>query len=117
MPKKLPTASTRPVQVDFRLEEWGTAIRNGRLRQRLKAQDVCERVGMTHTTLRRLERGDPGAGVGLYLAVFHLLGMLDHMTPPVAPELLAEPGVRRVQTLSVDILGPFGGKEDIFGDF
>lgn len=110
MPKKSLNANTLSYPAELRLQEWGTCIRNSRLRQRLKALDVCERVGITHTTLRRLERGDPGAGAGLYLAVFHLLGILDQVVPSVRPELLEPAANQRVVTRYVDVFGP-----DIFG--
>ena len=96
MPKKLLPAASIPYPVEYRLQEWGTCIRNSRLRQRLKAAELCERVGITHTTLRRLEQGDPGAGVGLYLAVFQLLGVLDRAAPPLAPELMESTAHQRV---------------------
>ena len=47
----------------------------------MRASDLCERMSITHSTLRRLENGDVGAGVGLYLNALMILGALEVATP------------------------------------
>lgn len=97
MPKKSLDTFTLSVQVEARLQEWGLCIRNSRIRQHLRVQDVCERMGIAHTTLRRIERGDPGAGVGLYLTLFHLLGALEQAAPLLPAALLEGSSHHRVR--------------------
>ena len=87
MPKKLLTIDSLPTLVQERLHSWGRCIRAQRLRQRITAADLCERMGISAATLRRLEHGDPGAGAGVYLTALLTLGVGDEATPPLEPTL------------------------------
>lgn len=84
MPKKLSPQVVIPTLVAERLHIWGRCIRTQRVRQRVPARDLCERIGISDATLRRLERGDPGAGASTYLTALLVLGMLD-MAVPMLP--------------------------------
>lgn len=81
MPKKLLHAEMVPTQVQERLRIWGGCIRQQRLRQGIVAEDLCSRMDISDATLRRLEKGDPGAGAGMYLAAMLILGLLDEAAP------------------------------------
>lgn len=83
MPRKIRAAHAVPTLVQERLTVWGRAIRHQRLRQKIRAADLCARLDVSDATLRRLERGDPGAGAALYLAALSVLGMLDIAAPPL----------------------------------
>jgi transcriptional regulator with XRE-family HTH domain len=87
MPKKLSTAETWPTLVQERLTIWGKCIHVQRLQQRITAADLCERLGISRATLRRLEQGDPGAGAGAYLTALLTLGVADKATPSLPAEL------------------------------
>jgi hypothetical protein len=87
MPKKLSTAAMWPTLVQERLTEWGRCIHTQRLQQRITVADLCQRLGISEPTLRRLERGDPGAGAGAYLNALLVLGMSDEATPALRPQL------------------------------
>lgn len=94
MPKK--TAPERlPTLVTERLAQWGNCIKTLRLTQKLRIQDLCARMQITHTTLRRLEKGDPGAGAGLYLHAMMVLGALE-LAAPLLPAALIQ--VERTQS-------------------
>lgn len=97
MPKKLLNSKTLPTLAQERLNIWGRCIHTQRLRQRITAADLCARMSISEATLRRLERGDPGAGAGAYLAALLILGVLDEATPPLAPSLWADAPHRRVK--------------------
>jgi transcriptional regulator with XRE-family HTH domain len=97
MPKKLLDANSLPTLVQERLVTWGRCIHTQRLRQRITASDLSERMGISEATLRRLERGDPGAGVGAYLTALLILGVADQATPPLPPSLWSEMPNRRVK--------------------
>ena len=64
-----------------RLRAWGAAIRMQRVAQGLRAVDLCARMGISHPTLLRAERGEPGVAAGVYLAALHILGLLDQAAP------------------------------------
>lgn len=87
MPKKIADANTWPTIVLERLVVWGRCIQTQRLQQRIKAEDLCARLGISRATLRRLENGDPGAGVGAYLTALMVLGLADQLTPSASPSL------------------------------
>jgi len=57
------------------LEEVGTNIKLARLRRKLSAQMVAERAGMSRTTLRAIESGEPGITIGAYANVLLCLGL------------------------------------------
>lgn len=58
-----------------RLREVGENLRLARLRRRLHAQQVAERAGLSRTTLRAIERGDPSVSFGAYANVLFSLGL------------------------------------------
>lgn len=87
MPKKLTPTETWPTLVQERLSIWGRCIRTQRLRQRVTVTDLSTRLGISKTTLLRLEKGDPGAGAGAYLTALLALGVADRAVPALPAEL------------------------------
>jgi len=87
MPKKLSTTESWPTLVQERLTAWGKCIAAQRLRQRITAVDLSARLGISRATLVRLEKGDPGAGVGAYLTALLALGIFDQAAPALPAEL------------------------------
>ena len=81
MPKKNLDRKAVPTLVQERLRVWGLVIRKQRALQRIRAVDLGARMEISETTLRRLERGDPGIGAALYLMAFQILGIFDELTP------------------------------------
>lgn len=47
--------------------------------------EVAERLQISRVTLKRMESGDPGVGMGSYLRLLDLYGMADHMAQLAAP--------------------------------
>ena len=97
MPAKLLTTYTLPTLVEERLLSWGRCIHTQRLRQRITAADLCERISISEATLRLMEKGDPGTGVGAYLTALLVLRVADEATPALAPSLWSDPPQRRVK--------------------
>jgi hypothetical protein len=87
MPKKLATAASWPTLVQERLIEWGRCINTQRLRQRIPVADLAARLGVSRTTVLRMEKGDPGAGAGAYLTALVALGVADQLAPAAPPVL------------------------------
>lgn len=87
MPKKLRNPETTPSLVQERLITWGRCIRTQRVAQKILARDLCSRVGIAEATLRRLERGDPGASAAVYLNAMMVLGVLEFAAPALDPQL------------------------------
>ena len=97
MPKKLLNTYTLPTLVQERLSTWGRCIHSQRLRQRITAADLCQRMSISEATLRRMERGDPGTGVGAYLTALLILGVIDEPSPALATSLWSDLPHRRVK--------------------
>ncbi|MCP4599838.1 MAG: helix-turn-helix transcriptional regulator [Proteobacteria bacterium] len=57
------------------LKELGVNIKLARLRRKLSAGLVAERVGMSRTTLRAIENGEAGVTIGAYANVLMCLGL------------------------------------------
>jgi transcriptional regulator with XRE-family HTH domain len=97
MPKKLLRSEAFPTLVQERLITWGRCVNAQRLLQRITAADLCARMGVSEATLRRMERGDPGTGVGAYLSAFLILGVLDEAAPSLMTSLWSDSPHRRVK--------------------
>lgn len=57
------------------LADLGARLRLARLRRRYAAATVAARAGLTRVTLSRVEKGDPGTGLGAYASVLRVLGL------------------------------------------
>ena len=59
------------------LQIMGEQIKLARLRRELSAELVCERAGISRTTLWEIEKGSSTVSIGSYAAVLHALGGMD----------------------------------------
>jgi transcriptional regulator with XRE-family HTH domain len=73
------TVQTLPIPVKSALRKLGSDIRDARLRRRIPAAVMAQRAFISRTTLVKVEKGDPGVGIGTYAAVLFALGMLDRL--------------------------------------
>ena len=72
----MPRQSTTPHPAVRRLlADLGQNIRLARLRRGFSMELVAERAGMSRTTLRAVESGEPGVTLGSYANVMHSLGL------------------------------------------
>jgi DNA-binding XRE family transcriptional regulator len=74
----MPT-QTLPIPVKSGLRKLGSDIRDARLRRRIPSAVMAQRAFISRTTLVKVEKGDPGVGIGTYAAVLFALGMLDRL--------------------------------------
>ncbi len=65
------------------VEDIGGVIRDARLRHGLTQEDLAKDAGVTARWLRAIERGKPGAEIGLILRVISRLGIEINMSDPV----------------------------------
>ena len=61
------------------LIELGENIRLARLRRDLSSEQIAERAGIARNTLIKIERGDEGVAMGMYLRVLVALGLQDDL--------------------------------------
>ena len=53
----------------------GKMIRLGRMGRRLTAQELAERIGVSRSTLQRIEKGDPKVEIGLMFEAAAIVGV------------------------------------------
>lgn len=87
MPLKKLTANRVHFDVSDTLSTWGRCVRTQRVRQKLVASDLAQRIGVSEPTLRRLEKGDPGVAASVYLSALLTLGVFQDAIHPLAPVL------------------------------
>lgn len=61
------------------LERLGYDIRAARLRRGVAVADLAARSGSSLSTIARLERGDPGVGIGALADVLVALGLVERL--------------------------------------
>ena len=87
MAKKTPAHTVAPSLVAERLQSWGMCVRKQRIAQRITARDLCDRLGISHPTLQRMERGEFTVSAGAYLAALNVLGVLEHAAPAIRNDI------------------------------
>jgi transcriptional regulator with XRE-family HTH domain len=58
----------------------GDRLRAARLRRRLSATEMAERVGVSRSTVARLEAGDPRVALGVMVRYLGVLGVDDDLS-------------------------------------
>lgn len=81
----MPTPHHPSIAVRRSLRKLGRDIHDARRRRGLPAEVVAERAFTTRPTLRRIEAGDHGVGMGIYAAVLQALGLLDGLAQLADP--------------------------------
>ena len=61
------------------LTQFGAGLRALRLRRRIPIDYAAQVASISRSTLHKMERGDPGVGLGSYAAVLHYYGMLGRL--------------------------------------
>ncbi len=70
------------------LSSLGDNLRMARLRRRLSARQVAERAGISRPTLAAIEKGSENVGMGAYVNVIMVLGLLDDLVKVAADDEL-----------------------------
>ena len=68
-----------PIPVKNALRKLGSDIRDARRRRRIPVAIMAQRAFISRPTLLKLEKGDPGVGMGTYSTVLFVLGMIDKL--------------------------------------
>lgn len=85
MPKHTPALDALPPAAAQALRGLGENLAIARLRRRESQREWAGRLGCSVPTLIRLERGDPGVGVGLYATALWLIGRVAGLSALAAP--------------------------------
>ncbi len=68
-----------PLPVKRALTKLGDDIRTARIRRRISTTLMSERMMVTRTTYRKVERGDAGVSMGIYATALFILGMTQRL--------------------------------------
>lgn len=74
-----------PLTVRRALKALGTDIGIARKRRRLSMRVVAQRAFISRNTLTRVERGDAGVSIGIYVTVLFVLGLADRLSQLADP--------------------------------
>lgn len=78
-------ARSLPARTRLSARRIGANLTAWRKLQRLTAEQVAERAGISRGTLRRLENGEPSVGLDVFLNVARALGVLDRLVESLDP--------------------------------
>jgi transcriptional regulator with XRE-family HTH domain len=81
------SSSSRPISyaVDSAAREIGVHLATWRKLQRLTAQQLSERAGISRSTLSKLENGDSSVGFDVVLRVARALGVMQRLEDALDP--------------------------------
>jgi transcriptional regulator with XRE-family HTH domain len=68
-----------PPRVTDALARLGAGLKNLRARRRMPMAYAADRASISRSTLYKVERGDPGVGLGVYATVLQGYGMLERL--------------------------------------
>lgn len=109
MPKAPQALQTLPAAVTGALAALGENLAVARLRRRESQRAWAQRLGVSVPTLIRLEKGDPGVGMGIYATALWLIGRaqaLPELADPQADRGALERDVRAAVTRRAARRGP-----------
>lgn len=86
MPKQNITEDAAPAALVEAVQGLGERIRLARRRRQLRQVDLAAKAGIPSRTLRRVEGGELGTGVGVYAAVLWALGLLNDLAAVADPD-------------------------------
>jgi transcriptional regulator with XRE-family HTH domain len=86
MPRRNVNHESAPAAVVDGVTRLGRHIATARIRRQLREEDLAAKAGITRMTLRRVEAGALGTGIGAYAAVLWALGLDDDLAAVAAPD-------------------------------
>ena len=85
MPKSPQALSSLPPAATRALRTLGENLAIARVRRRESQRVWAKRLGVSVPTLIRMERGDPGVGVGIYVTALWMIGRAEGLPELAAP--------------------------------
>lgn len=68
-----------PLPVERAMKKFGHDLALARRRRRFSQQSMAERIGISVSSLRRLEKGDPGLSWGTVVRALYIMGELNRV--------------------------------------
>lgn len=85
MPRQPVALGQLPPLVNKALEQLGENLALARVRRRESQRAWAQRLGVSVPTLVRLERGDPGVGLGIVATALWMMGRVDALPAAADP--------------------------------
>jgi transcriptional regulator with XRE-family HTH domain len=73
-------------EIEQELRRIGEGVRIARVRRRMTQEELAARVGTSFHTIRKIEKGAPGTGIGFYLQALWVLGLFGDVRLIADPE-------------------------------
>lgn len=86
MPRRNVNYEAAPGAVADTVSQLGQNIATARIRRHLREADLAAKAGITRTTLRRVEAGALGTGIGAYVAVLWALDLHHNIGEVASPD-------------------------------
>jgi transcriptional regulator with XRE-family HTH domain len=86
MPKQNVTEEAAPAALVEAVQALGERIKLARQRRKIRQVDLAAKAGITTKTLRRIEGGELGTGIGVHAAVLWVLGLLGDLAAVANPD-------------------------------
>jgi hypothetical protein len=86
MPRQPEALSSLPAAASAALKQLGENLAIGRVRRRESQRVWAKRLGVSVPTLIRMERGDPGIGIGILATALWMLGRTQALPALADPE-------------------------------
>lgn len=86
MPRRNVNFEAAPAAVVDTAARLGQSIATARVRRQLREEDLAARAGISRVTLRRVEAGALGTGIGAYVAALWALGLHHDLGEVASPE-------------------------------
>jgi len=79
------TVNSRSPATQKALEAMGAHLKMARVKRRISVKSFAARVGVSQSTVIRLEKGDAGVSIGTLAMAFLVLGEIDRITELLDP--------------------------------
>ena len=86
MPKASLATKALPVSAAKAVELFGRDIAAARIRRRIPQRLMAEKMMVSFDTVQRLERGDPGVGLGVVATALWVLGLVGRLATLASPD-------------------------------
>ncbi len=86
MSKLSPSRASLPQEAASSLLLFGEHLALARVRRKQTQREWAGRIGISVPTLIRMERGDPGVGIGIYATALWMMGRANALGEIAAPE-------------------------------
>lgn len=80
-----PLIASPPFEVERALKALGANIRTARVRRRMSAQALAQKIGVTRQTIAEAERGKPSTAIAVYVGLLWALGLVDQLSAVASP--------------------------------